>query len=80
MAAVADWILAHVLMAVEGADSLLARAIGKDRKGVVSVIIYALAIPLAFIAEWLAQALYVAVALIWLVPDSRIERHIQAPE
>ena len=78
MAGVAYWILAHCLIAEEGPDSLLARAIGKDRKGVLSVVIYAIAIPLAFVAEWLAQVLYVVVALIWLVPDTRIERSLQA--
>jgi len=76
MAGSAYWILAHCLIAAEGPDSLLARAIGKDRKGVLSVVIYAIAMPLAFIQEWLAQALYVVVALIWLVPDTRIERRL----
>ena len=80
MAGTAYWILAHVLIAGEGADSLLARAIGKDLKGVASVVIYSVAIPLAFWKEWLAQALYVVVALMWLVPDSRIEKHLPAPE
>ncbi|WP_374511316.1 TMEM175 family protein [Niveibacterium sp.] len=80
MAGIAYWILAHCLIAEEGPDSLLARAIGKDRKGVLSVVIYALAIPIAFFAEWLAQALYVAVALIWLVPDTRIEKHLHADD
>ena len=75
MAAAAYWILAHVLIAAEGADSFLARAIGKDRKGVASVMIYAAAIPLSFFEEWLAKAMYVLVALIWLVPDRRIEKH-----
>jgi uncharacterized membrane protein len=79
MAGTAYWILAHVLIAGDGADSLLARAIGKDRKGVASVMIYAVAIPLAFFEEWFAQALYVVVALMWLVPDTRIEKHLQAP-
>lgn len=78
MAGTAYWILAHRLIAGEGADSLLARAIGKDRKGVASVIIYAVAIPIAFLEEWLAQTLYVVVALLWLVPDPRIEKRLQA--
>jgi uncharacterized membrane protein len=80
MAGTAYWILAHVLIAGEGADSLLARAIGKDRKGAASVIVYAIAIPVAFVQEWLAQMLYLAVALLWLVPDRRIEKHLQAGE
>jgi uncharacterized membrane protein len=80
MAGTAYWILAHVLIANEGTDSLLARAIGKDRKGAASVVVYAIAIPVAFVQEWLAQVLYVAVALLWLVPDRRIEKHLQADE
>ncbi|GAA5181309.1 TMEM175 family protein [Niveibacterium umoris] len=80
MAGTAYWILAHCLVAGDGPDSLLARAIGKDRKGALSVVIYAVAMPLAFVEEWLAQTLYVVVALIWLVPDSRIERHMTAEE
>lgn len=78
MAGTAYWILAHILIASEGTDSLLARAIGKDRKGAASVVVYAIAIPVAFAQEWLAQVLYLAVALLWLVPDRRIEKHLQA--
>jgi uncharacterized membrane protein len=74
MAGAAYWILAHAIINSEGSDSLLARAIGRDLKGNLSVLIYAVAIPLAFVSQWLAQALYVAVALMWLVPDRRIER------
>ena len=74
MAGVAYWILSRTIIAVEGRDSVIAKAIGKDVKGIISVVIYAIAIPLAFLMEWLAGALYVAVALMWLVPDRRIER------
>ena len=74
MAGVAYWILAHAIINTEGQDSLLAKAIGRDAKGVISVVIYAAAIPLAFYNQWIAQALYVAVALMWLTPDRRIER------
>ncbi len=74
MAAVAYWILARALIMVEGRQSVLARAIGKDRKGVISVLLYALAIPLAFSTRWAAQAIFILVALMWLVPDRRIER------
>jgi len=74
LASIAYWILVRVLLAEEGTDSLLARAIGKDYKGVVSTALYALAIPVAFYHAWIAQVLYVAVAMIWLVPDRRIER------
>lgn len=74
MAAIAYWILARAIIAAEGPDSLLARAIGSDFKGNISVVMYAVAIPLAFVSQWIAQALYVAVALMWIVPDRRIER------
>jgi uncharacterized membrane protein len=74
MAALAYWILAHTLVASEGRDSLLAKALGKDLKGNMSVLIYAVAIALSFVNQWLAQACYVAVALMWLLPDRRIEK------
>ena len=74
MAGAAYWILARTLIAVEGKHSILAQAIGADRKGLLSVALYALAIPLAFVHRLLAQAIFVAVALMWLVPDRRIER------
>jgi uncharacterized membrane protein len=67
-------------MASEGVDSLLARAIGKDLKGNLSVVIYAAAIPVAFFNQWLSQAGYVLVALMWLVPDRRIEKVLTARE
>jgi uncharacterized membrane protein len=74
MAAVAYWILRRSIIATEGKDSVLARATGKDLKGNVSVLVYAAAIPIAFLSHWLSQVCYVAVALLWLVPDKRIER------
>ena len=74
MAAVAYWVLARILVATEGAESLLHKAVGKDSKGSLSVVLYALAIPLAFVRPWIAQLIFVAVALVWLVPDRRIER------
>jgi uncharacterized membrane protein len=74
MAGVAYWILARTLIAAEGRESLLAQAVGKDRKGTLSVLAYALAIPLAFANPWFSQLLFAAVALVWLVPDRRIER------
>jgi uncharacterized membrane protein len=78
MAGVAYWILAHALIAVEGHESLLAQALGKDRKGVISVLLYALAIPLAFVYRGASLAIYVLVALVWLVPDRRIEKLLQS--
>lgn len=73
MAGVAYFILAHVLIASHGSDSHLARAIGRDFKGKVSVAIYAGAIALCFVETLIACALYLAVAIIWLIPDRRIE-------
>jgi uncharacterized membrane protein len=74
MAGIAYLILARAIIAAEGRDSLLAKAIGTDRKGKASIVLYAAAIPLAFASQWIAQGIYVAVALMWLVPDRRIER------
>lgn len=74
MAAVSYSLLVRVLLARHGDDSLLARAIGSDFKGNVSLAAYVLAILAALPLRWLACALYVAVAILWLVPDRRIER------
>ena len=71
---VAYFILQRLIIASQGEESLLAHAIGRDLKGKSSPLLYAVAIPLAFVAPWLAGALYVLVALIWLIPDRRIER------
>ena len=73
-AGIAYYVLVRALLAQEPADSTLARAIGTDRKGRVSILICAVAVPLAFAGVWIALALYVVVAVIWLVPDPRIER------
>ena len=67
-------ILTRTLLRLHAGDSLLARALGADIKGKVSLVIYVAAIALAAVSSWLAAALYVAVAIIWLVPDRRIER------
>jgi uncharacterized membrane protein len=77
MAAIAYWILIRAIIHVEGRDSLLARAIGADKKGNISVVIYALAIPLAYYNQWIAQGLYLVVAFMWIIPDSRIEKLMQ---
>jgi uncharacterized membrane protein len=76
MSGFAYWVMSRVIVASEGPDSLLAKAVGKDRKGMISVVLYAVAIPLAFVNQWIAQAFYVSVALMWLIPDRRIERLI----
>lgn len=79
LAAMAYFILAHVLIAYHGRDSDLAKALGKDFKGKVSVVFYAAAIPLAFVSAWLSCALYVLVAIMWLIPDRRIEKALTEP-
>jgi uncharacterized membrane protein len=78
MAGIAYWVLEQAIVAQEGRDSLLAKALGRDVKGKLSVLTYALAIPLAFVHPGLSNALYAAVALMWLIPDTRIERAVQA--
>jgi uncharacterized membrane protein len=74
LAAIAYYTLQTIIVRHQGEHSPLAAAIGGDVKGKVSPILYAAAIPLAFVNEWISDALYVAVALIWLVPDRRIEK------
>jgi uncharacterized membrane protein len=73
MGAIAFYILMHALIRHHGKDSALARAVGNDFKGKISVVIYAAAIILAFLNRWLAFGLYVLVALMWIIPDRRIE-------
>ncbi|MEZ4683319.1 MAG: hypothetical protein R2932_54840 [Caldilineaceae bacterium] len=74
MAALAYYILQLLIIAAQGPDSLLKQAIGVDWKGKLSPLIYLVAIPVAFWLPWAALALYVLMALVWLVPDQRIER------
>ena len=78
MDAVGYWILLLTLLRHEGPDSLLAKAIGHDFKGYGSLAVYALAIPAAFVQPLIAIACYVLVALVWLIPDRRIERALKA--
>jgi uncharacterized membrane protein len=73
MAAISYVFLQQSIIAYNGKDSKLALAIGGDLKGRVSLSGYALAIPLAFVRPWISLALYVAIALIWFIPDRRIE-------
>jgi len=80
LAAVAYTILFKTLVAAQGDHSKLAQAVGRDLKGKASLACYALAIPLAFVRPWIAGAIYVLVALIWLVPDRRIERAVLNPK
>ena len=78
MAAVAWWILQQRIMATQGDESTLRRAIGGDWKGRVSPLLYLLAIVLAAEARWVSLGLYTLVALLWLIPDRRIERVLEA--
>lgn len=73
MAAVAYFNLVRVLVKHHGKDSALAKAIGSDFKGKVSLVAYAAAIPLAFVNEWISMGIYFAVAALWFIPDRRIE-------
>ena len=73
MSGVAYYLLAKSLISVNGKKSTLAIALGKDKKGVTSVVVYALGIGLAFINPWLGVASYIFVAGIWFIPDKRIE-------
>jgi len=75
LAAIAYTILVWTLLAAQG-NELLAAALGSDFKGKISMVIYAVAIPLAFVKPWLACLVYVGVAVMWLIPDRRIERTI----
>jgi uncharacterized membrane protein len=76
MAGVAWLLLQRALVRRNGPDSLLARAVGRDLKGKLSAVLYASAILVAFVRPWIADAIYVLVALIWFAPDRRIERLI----
>jgi uncharacterized membrane protein len=75
-AAIAYFILARALLSIHSPDSVLATALGADFKGKISMVIYLVAIPLAFVRSWLACVLYILVAVMWLVPDRRIEKTI----
>jgi len=78
MAATAYFILSRVLLAGHAAGSVLARAIGADVKGRISIVIYAAGIALAFANAWIGLATYMLVAVIWLIPDRRIEKNLIA--
>jgi uncharacterized membrane protein len=75
-AGIAYYLLQQVIIAEQGPASPLAAAIGRDAKGKISPAIYAVGVSFAFVNPWVSQALYVAVALIWLVPDRRIESRL----
>lgn len=76
MAATAYYILQSQILKIDGKDSILAKAIGKDIKGKISPILYVLGILSSWFSSWLAGVFYVLVALIWLIPDKRIEKNM----
>jgi uncharacterized membrane protein len=80
MAAIAYLILERAIIAKQGRESFLALAVGRDWKGKLSSALYLAAIPLAFINSWIASAFYVFAALLWLIPDPRIERKLRKRE
>jgi len=77
MAAVAYYILSRCLISHHGTESTLAVAIGNDLKGKISMSLYAIAIPLAFLNSWIAFSIFIAVAVMWFIPDRRIEKLLQ---
>jgi len=80
MAAIAYFVLQKAIISSQGADSLLARAVGRDRKGKLSTVLYGIGVAAAFVQPWIAGAIYLFVALMWLVPDRRIERALGKSE
>jgi len=77
MAGIAYWFLERAIIAEQGRDSLLASAIGRDWKAKFSLILYAAAIGLSFVNQWIADAIYVTVAVMWFIPDPRIEKQLK---
>ena len=73
---IAYYLLTHTLIALHGREFVLANAVGRDFKGLSSLVMYLAGIPLAFLSIWISYGLYVLVAIIWLVPDRRIERNL----
>jgi uncharacterized membrane protein len=78
LAALAYWLLQRTIIAVQGPHSLLRRAVGQDWKGKISPVLYALGIGLAFWLSWVSQVLYLLVALLWFIPDRRIEHALES--
>ena len=79
LAAVSYTILQTLIIAQQGEHSQLEEAVGRDRKGKLSMLFYIVAIPLAFVNQWISDGLYVLVAMMWLVPDKRIESKLDEP-
>ena len=80
MAGMAYYLLAHCLASLHGKESTLSVALGKDWKGILSVIIYAVGIAICFFNSWISLALYTVVAAIWFIPDKRIEKRLDKKE
>jgi len=80
MAAIAYYLLQCAIIAQEGRSSLLAQAVGRDWKGKLSPLLYLTAVGLSFVRPWLGSAIYVLVALLWLIPDQRIEQTLTQHE
>ena len=80
LCAISYMVLQRVIIAAEGHHSVLREALGSDTKGKLSPVIYAIAIPLAYVSQWVAGGLYLLVALVWLIPDRRIERALAGRE
>ena len=78
MAGIAYYILAHSLARIHGKDSALAAALGKDYKGILSVLLCIIGIAMSFVLTWIARALYVSIAVIWFIPDRRMEKRMEA--
>ena len=76
MCAISYFSLQNQIIKLEGKDSILYKAVEKDKKGKISLICYILVIPLAFVSPWISGLLYTTVALIWIIPDARIEKQI----
>lgn len=76
MCAISYTLLQNKIIKLEGKDSILYKAVEKDKKGKISLVCYILAVPLAFVSPWISGLLYTTVALIWVIPDARIEKQI----
>jgi uncharacterized membrane protein len=80
MAAISYRMLQHRIIASQGEDSILKRAIGSDWKGKLSPLLYVVAIVLAFVLPWLAVSIHVLAAVMWIIPDRRIERVLKGKD
>jgi uncharacterized membrane protein len=80
MAAIAYYLLQQTIIRAQGPDSLLKKAVGRDWKGRLSPVLYLVAIVATLRSPWIAQAVYVVAALIWLIPDKRIEKALPRNE